>query len=111
MGARGPMTLLCGFTGVSCRGFAAGVAVGALFGTVPIQLALGYALRDRPAAVAAIGTAFLSFYSLGPPIMAAVGGATLWVGRKREGKGGPPRATPIVGKEAALEFGGDGAGI
>lgn len=111
VGARGPMTLLCGFTGVSFRGFAAGVAVGALFGTIPIQLALGYALRDRPAAVGAIGAAFISFYTLGPPIMAAVGGATLWLGRRREGKKGPSKMTQAPGKEGALEFWGDGAGI
>ncbi|CAM9415457.1 unnamed protein product, partial [Laminaria digitata] len=81
LGVRGPMTLLCGFTGVPVKGFAGGVALGALFGTLPIQLALGYVLRDRPATVAAIGAAFLSLYTLGPPIMAAVGGVTLWLSR------------------------------
>lgn len=81
------MTLLCGFTGVPLRGFATGVALGALFGTVPIQLALGHALRDRPATVGAIGAALISYYTLGPPILAAVGGATLWLGRNKGDEG------------------------
>ncbi|CAM9274166.1 unnamed protein product, partial [Sphacelaria rigidula] len=70
VGARGPMTLLCGFTGVPFTRFAAGVALGAFFGTVPIQLAVGHVLRDRPEIMASIGAAFLSYYALGPPLVA-----------------------------------------
>lgn len=114
VGARGPMTLLCGFTGVPLRGFAAGVVLGALFGTIPIQLSVGYALRDRPAAVAAIGTAFLSFYVFGPAILAAVGGTTLWLGKRRstprdDGEVGGGRREE--GGEGGLELGTSGAGI
>lgn len=114
VGVRGPMNLLYGFTGVPLRGFAAGVVLGALFGTMPIQLSLGYALRDRPAAVAAIGTAFVSCYVFGPPIVAAVGGTTLWLGKRRN----PPSDDGAVegerqeaGGEGGLELGTSGAGI
>lgn len=110
VGARGPMTLLCGFTGVPLRGFAAGVVLGALFGTMPIQLSVGYVLRDRPAAVAAIGTAFFSFYVFGPAIIAAVGGTTLWLGKRKStpGDNGERRE---AGGEGGLELGTSGAGI
>ena len=108
------MSLLCGFTGVPLRGFATGVALGALFGTVPIQLALGYALRNRPAAVAAIGASFISYYAFGPPLIAAIGGATLWLGRRRErprdGRQGNDERQN-AGGEGRLELGEDGAGI
>lgn len=104
------MTLLCGFTGVPLRDFAAGVATGALIGTVPIQLALGHALRNRPTVVAAIGTAFISYYALGPPIVAAVGGATLWLARMRAGKDGAGEESDS-GSEGVLELGAEGAGI
>lgn len=104
------MTLLCGFTGVPLRGFAAGVALGALFGTVPIQLALGHVLRDQPAAVATIGAAFISYYAFGPPIVAAVGGATLWLSRKKEGEEGVMKEKEFEIEEG-VELGAGGAGI
>lgn len=104
------MTLLCGFTGVPVKKFAAGVAIGALFGTMPIQLALGYVLRDKPATVGAIGAAFLSFYTLGPPIMAAVGGVTLWLTTRGGGKKGGPGEQELRDGEK-LELGAEGAGI
>ena len=37
LGFRGPLCLVCGFTGVSARQFGAGAALGAL-GTMPLQL-------------------------------------------------------------------------
>lgn len=111
LGVRGPMTLLCGFTGVPLKAFAAGVALGALFGTVPIQLALGYVLRDRPTTVGAIGAAFFSFYTFSPPIMAAVGGVTLWLGRKKDGKEKEEKKEVAAVGEEELELGEEGAGI
>lgn len=98
LGIRGPMALLCGFTGVPFRSFATGVAIGALFGTVPIQLALGHVLRNRPSAVGGIGAAFVSYYALGPPIVGAAGAVGLWLGQLRadggEDGGGVAAAAP-----------------
>lgn len=47
VGFRGPLCLVCGFTGVPATTFALGAAIGAL-GTMPIQLTVGYFLRDTP---------------------------------------------------------------
>lgn len=44
---------------------------------------LGHLLRDSPATVAAIGAAFVSYYALGPPVVAGLGVLGLWLDRKR----------------------------
>ncbi|CAM9458866.1 unnamed protein product, partial [Discosporangium mesarthrocarpum] len=81
LGIRGPVALLCGFTGVPLADYGVGVMLGAL-GTMPIQLTLGIALRDRPRAVAALTAAFISFYSLSPAMLATVASVTtFWASR------------------------------
>lgn len=47
LGFRGPLCLVCGFTGVAPSKFALGAAVGAL-GTMPLQILVGYFLRNTP---------------------------------------------------------------
>ncbi|EIE24378.1 hypothetical protein COCSUDRAFT_83682 [Coccomyxa subellipsoidea C-169] len=47
LGFRGPLCLLSGFTGVPAAQFATGASIGAL-GTMPIQLTIGYFLRNAP---------------------------------------------------------------
>lgn len=94
--------------------------------------ALGHALRDRPAAVAGIGAAFVSCYAFGPLLMAAVGAVGIWIGRS-PGKNGRKESENTRGTEeqifranatstedqifranaarSTLEFGSEGAGI
>ena len=82
VGFRGPLCLVCGFTGVSAAEFLGGAALGAL-GTMPLQLGLGYLLRDSP-------NVYLTALALaaGPNLVGHVAGPVLtaaglwWVGRK-----------------------------
>lgn len=113
VGVRGPMSLLCGFTGVPFRSYLLGVAAGSLFGTMPIQLIIGHALRNRPSAVAAIAAVFVSVYSFGPPIAAAMASASLWLGRNKAAGGGS--VSGVTGKSDRVTFASDaeagGSGI
>ena len=82
VGFRGPLCLVCGFAGVSAAEFLGGVALGAL-GTMPLQLGLGYLIRDSP-------NVYLTALALaaGPNLVGHVAGPVLtaaglwWVGRK-----------------------------
>ncbi|KAK9906818.1 hypothetical protein WJX75_008490 [Coccomyxa subellipsoidea] len=47
LGFRGPLCLISGFSGVPATRFAAGASIGAL-GTMPIQLTIGYLMRNSP---------------------------------------------------------------
>lgn len=74
LGFRGPLCLVCGFTGVPPARFALGAAVGAL-GTMPLQLTVGYYLRHTPnpylTALAVVSAPNLCGQLLGPIATAA----------------------------------------
>lgn len=89
VGFRGPLCLVCGFTGVPPVRFALGAALGAL-GTMPLQLTVGYFLRHTPnpylTALAVVSAPNLCGQLLGP-IAAATG---LYFAGKEQ----PPQAEP-----------------
>eukprot|EP00957_Ditylum_brightwellii_P092643 7054371-Ditylum_brightwellii.AAC.1 len=76
VGVRGPIMLLSGFTGsVSLWKFMVGSAVGACV-SLPVQLYMGYFMRDNPGAVVS-AIAGISTVAIGVPFVIAVG---TWMG-------------------------------
>ncbi|KAG8457650.1 hypothetical protein KFE25_002314 [Diacronema lutheri] len=77
VGLRAPIALTCGvLPGVPLGRFAAGAALGALV-TVPAQLALGAALRERVTSAVGLASLCASFYAAGP-VSFAVASAVLY---------------------------------
>lgn len=71
LGVRNPTAFLAGATGVSPECFFAGVCCGGLI-TLPVQLAIGFLLRERPLfAVASVATA-VGVWTVFPYVIAAL---------------------------------------
>jgi len=77
VGVRYPIALVCGFTGVPFRSFASGVLGGAV-GTLTVQLAIGYALRNNPKATGVIAAGIATYYMLGAPLAALASSVVLY---------------------------------
>ncbi|KAF3329528.1 hypothetical protein FCM35_KLT04859 [Carex littledalei] len=71
LGARNPTAFLAGACGVSADCFFAGVCCGGLI-TLPLQLAVGFLLRERPVVALASVAAFVGIWTSFPYLLAAL---------------------------------------
>lgn len=89
LGFRGPLCIICGYVGVSSLQFFQGVCAGALI-TMPLQLAMGYALRNTASpylAALAIVTGPNAVGHVIGPLLAGLGYSfAQWKAKKKEGK-------------------------
>jgi membrane protein DedA with SNARE-associated domain len=84
VGMRAPIALTCGtLPGVSLRRFSIGACLGGLV-TLPLQLCLGYALRERITSPVGLASLCASFYCAGPVTFAIASAVLYWV----KGRGG-----------------------
>ncbi|KAL5702660.1 hypothetical protein ACHQM5_027848 [Ranunculus cassubicifolius] len=70
IGMRNPTAFLAGFVGISSECFFAGVCCGGLI-TLPVQLAIGFFLRERPVVALASVATIVGIWTVFPYLMAA----------------------------------------
>ncbi|GAQ84496.1 hypothetical protein KFL_001910150 [Klebsormidium nitens] len=86
LGVRNPTAFLAGFSGVSTSTFFIGVCAGGLF-TLPLQMGLGFVLRDRPVAALATVAAVVGTWTVVPYASAALAAAWFFVKQRLDKKG------------------------
>lgn len=84
IGVRNPTSFLAGAVGVSADCYFAGVCCGCLF-TLPIQLALGFLLRERPVVALASVAAAVGIWTVFPYAAAACTALFLYLRQRKSG--------------------------
>jgi len=82
IGVRNPTAFLAGALGISADFFFAGVCFGCLF-TLPIQLAVGFLLRERPVVALASVAAAVGIWTMFPYAAAACTALFFYFGRQQ----------------------------
>ncbi|KAK3152342.1 hypothetical protein QOZ80_2BG0157630 [Eleusine coracana subsp. coracana] len=82
IGIRNPTSFLAGALGISADCYFAGVCCGCLF-TLPIQLAIGFALRERPLVALASVAAAVGIFTMFPYAAAACTALFLYLRRRK----------------------------
>eukprot|EP00898_Chlorokybus_atmophyticus_P001652 jgi/Chlat1/2488/Chrsp175S02358 len=95
LGIRNPVGFLAGLSGVPPAKYFLGVCLGACF-TLPAQLAVGFALRQRPVAALAGVAAFVGAWSIMPYATAAIAAALYYLKQAGSGSGSADPSSGVV---------------
>lgn len=81
IGVRNSTAFLAGASGISAECFFAGVCCGGLI-TLPIQLAVGFLLRERPVVALATVATVVGIWTIFPYLLAAITAVFLYLRRR-----------------------------